>query len=252
MSNKSILIVEDEAIIALNLKETLIDLGYHVCGIANNKCSTMKILEAGIKPDLILMDIYLKGPTTGIELAKLLRHTLPSAPIIFVTANSELSTIKNASSANAYGYLLKPIKDRELKANVEMALHKSASEKSMQVQLSKMEHVNQTLKKKLSQFQKGNSTLLTLKYGFVFDTEERTLYLKGTPVKLTAKEQEFLYLLASGRHGMVSREQIEHALWPDSPPGDGAFRSLLYRIRQKLHKNIIINSSNIGYRLALE
>jgi two-component SAPR family response regulator len=53
----------------------------------------MKLLEKGIEPDLILMDIYLKGPTTGIELAKELREILPKVPVIFLTANSELATI---------------------------------------------------------------------------------------------------------------------------------------------------------------
>jgi len=88
MSKIKILIVEDESIIALNLKESLQDLGYEPCGIAPNKCKTMKILEKGVVPDLILMDIYLKGPTTGIELAKELKTTLPFTPVIFLTANS--------------------------------------------------------------------------------------------------------------------------------------------------------------------
>ena len=97
MSSIKILIVEDETIIAMNLKETLKELGYECCGIAPNKCRTMKILEKGVIPDLILMDIYLKGPTTGIELAEELKVTMPEVPIIFLTANSESITIKEAS-----------------------------------------------------------------------------------------------------------------------------------------------------------
>lgn len=101
MSKIKILIVEDESIIALNLKETLLDLGYEPCGVAPNKCKTMKILEKGVVPDLILMDIYLKGPTTGIELAKELKTTLPYTPVVFLTANSEINTIKKASETFA-------------------------------------------------------------------------------------------------------------------------------------------------------
>lgn len=125
MSNKTkILIVEDESIIALNLKETLIELGYEPCGIAPNRCKTIAILEKGIKPDLILMDIYLKGPTTGIELAKELKVSIPEVPVIFLTANSELTTIKEASKTFAYGYIIKPYKKQNLHAAIEMAISK--------------------------------------------------------------------------------------------------------------------------------
>ena len=145
MSKIKILIVEDESIIALNLKETLLDLGYEPCGVAPNKCKTMKILEKGVVPDLILMDIYLKGPTTGIELAKELKTTLPYTPVVFLTANSEINTIKKASETFAYGYILKPYKKSNLHAAIEIALKKSDEDNIKMKKLEATENVNKTL-----------------------------------------------------------------------------------------------------------
>jgi len=110
MKKTKILIVEDEPIIALNLQETLEELDYETFGITNNRCRTLELLKNQESPDLILMDIYLQGPTTGIQLAKELKHSLPNVPIIFLTANSEFATIKEASETFAYGYLVKPYK----------------------------------------------------------------------------------------------------------------------------------------------
>ena len=91
MKKNRILIVEDEPIIALNLKQVLSELGYEPCGIANNRCNTMKLLnEQNIEPDLILMDIYLQGPTTGIVLARELKELLPNTPVNIL--NSKLRT----------------------------------------------------------------------------------------------------------------------------------------------------------------
>lgn len=73
MIKTKILIVEDEPIIALNLQETLEELGYETFGITNNRCRTLELLKSEEIPDLILMDIYLQGPTTGIQLAKELK-----------------------------------------------------------------------------------------------------------------------------------------------------------------------------------
>ena len=251
MNKKTILIVEDESIIALNLKEMLIDLGYKVCGITNNKCSTLSILESGIEPDLILMDIYLKGESTGIQLSKILKKSIPFVPILFLTANSELSTIKEASNANAYGYLLKPIKERELKANIELAFHKSISDKKIIEKLNATENTNKTLIK-LQEKEEITGSLVTLKYGYVFEQKEKVLYLKKNIVKLTAKEQSLLALLVQKRGGVISREQIEHTIWPHEPAGEGAFRSLIFRLRNKLHKDLIVNSNNIGYQIAID
>jgi DNA-binding response OmpR family regulator len=251
MNKIKILIVEDESIIALNLKETLLDLGYEPCGIAPNKCKTMKILEKGVVPDLILMDIYLKGPTTGIELAKELKNTLPNTPIVFLTANSEITTIKKASEAFAYGYILKPYKKSNLHAAIEIALSKASEDNMKNKKLNAIENVNKTLIHQLELNNENRSRTIQLKYGYLFDKEKEILYYGDEPLKLTAKETKIIkYLCASPGHN-VSQEQLEYAIWQDEPAGYAAFRSVLFRLRNKVHKDLIANQNNTGYKIEL-
>ena len=250
MIKKKILIVEDESVIALNLKEVLIDFGYEVCGIAPSSSKTLILLEKGIQPDLVLMDIYLKGTVTGIELSKKLKNIIPNTPIIFLTANSEISTIKKATSCDAYGYLIKPVKERELHANIELALQKSNADLKTKEQLNTIENVAKTLEHTLKESKKESSIFVTLKYGYVFSIEEKILYLKEEKVNLTAKERDLIFLLCQKKGNYLSREQIEHSIWANEPAGQAAFRSLMFRVRNKLHKDLIINSNNIGYKIA--
>ncbi|MCQ1537496.1 response regulator [Methanocalculus taiwanensis] len=126
MSTATILIVEDEAITALAIKKTLLKLGYSVCGIVPK--ADLAVLKAREQnPDLILMDIRLAGEKTGIEAAaEILAHQ--SIPVIYLTAFSDDHYLKEAKKTEPYGYLLKPVHDQELKATIEMALHKHAME----------------------------------------------------------------------------------------------------------------------------
>ena len=251
MSKIKILIVEDESIIALNLKETLIELGYEPCGISPNRCKTLALLEKGIKPDLVLMDIYLKGPTTGIELAKELKTIIPNTPVVFLTANSELATIKEASETFAYGYILKPYKSSILQAAIEVALKKAEEDTCISQNLDAMQTINKTLEHKLELTKDEKSRTVKLKYGYLFDKETEVLYYGDEPVKLTSREIEIIKILCSSPGHNVSQEQLEYAIWQDEPAGYAAFRSLLFRLRNKIHKDLITNQNNTGYKIEL-
>lgn len=117
-----ILIVEDEMIISMEIKQKLREMGYSVVGQAITGESAIQ--KAGeTLPDLILMDIRLKGEMDGITAAKRIME-LFDLPIIFLTAHSDKATLERAISVSPSGYLLKPFKDRELMTNIEMSLHK--------------------------------------------------------------------------------------------------------------------------------
>jgi len=251
MKKIKILIVEDESIIAMNLKETLIELGYEPCGIAPNKCKTMKLLNKGIMPNLILMDIYLKGPTTGIELAKELKEIIPNVPVVFLTANSEVSTIKKASETLAYGYILKPYKKSHLHAAIEVALEKSKDDNKKDKQINSIENINKTLNHQLELVREQRSRTIKLKYGYLFDKEKEILYYGDEPVKLTKKETQIIKLLSNSAGYNVSQEQLEYAIWQDEPAGYAAFRSVLFRLRNKLHKDLITTQNNTGYKIEI-
>ena len=251
MSKIKILIVEDESIIALNLKETLIELGYEPCGIAPNRCRTIALIEKGIQPDLILMDIYLKGPTTGIELAKELKITMPEVPVIFLTANSELATIKEASKAFSYGYIIKPYKKPSLHAAIEVAIAKVNEDNKKREKLDAIENINKTLEHQLTVNRDKNHRTVQLKYGYLYDKETNILYYGDEPVKLTSKEKSIIDLLCNSAGHFISQDQMEYAIWQDEPAGYAAFRSVLFRLRSKVHKDLITNQNNTGYKIEL-
>jgi two-component system, response regulator PdtaR len=122
MSNYRILVVEDEAIVAMGIKEKLEDLGHEVVDIVfNGEDAIEKAIK--IEPDLILMDIVLKGDMDGIEAASEIRNRL-DIPIIYLTAYSDEEILKRARMTEPYGYILKPFNNSELNANIEMAFYK--------------------------------------------------------------------------------------------------------------------------------
>jgi two-component system, response regulator PdtaR len=126
MEKIKILIVEDESILALGLKKKLENLGYSVTDIAASGNETFNKVNAN-KPDLILMDIVIKGDIDGIETAAELNKT-ESIPVIYLTAYADDEILKRAATTEPYGYILKPYKEKELKANIEMAIYRKKSE----------------------------------------------------------------------------------------------------------------------------
>ncbi|SIN97144.1 response regulator [Halodesulfovibrio marinisediminis] len=126
MASISILVVDDERIVALDIKGTLETLGYRVCAIANTAERALQAAEEH-SPDLVLMDINLKGEMDGIALAHVFnaRH---STPVVFLTAYSDRDTFDRAKSANPYGFILKPFDARKLHSAIEIALIKHSEE----------------------------------------------------------------------------------------------------------------------------
>ncbi len=121
MDKHSILIVEDEAPIAMDIEMRLATLGYNVLGIVPIPARVMSELEVA-RPDLVLMDINLKGKDEGIELAEEIMVGW-QIPVIFLTAHSDVHTFKRAVSVNPYGYISKPFKDVDLRNSIELALN---------------------------------------------------------------------------------------------------------------------------------
>ncbi|MBN3582791.1 LytTR family transcriptional regulator DNA-binding domain-containing protein [Algoriphagus aestuarii] len=126
MSKVNILIVEDELIIAEDLKDILEELGYHVSGIAISAREALQILEE--KPiDIALLDIKIKGGKDGIELGNEIREN-HRIPFVFLTSHVDTDTLTRAKETYPYGYLVKPFNEREIHATIEVALSNFASE----------------------------------------------------------------------------------------------------------------------------
>lgn len=127
MIKTRILIVEDERITAEDLKNTLLAQGYEISGVASSESSFYKIIETDM-PDLVLMDIFIKGNKDGIELATEIKEKY-HIPVIYLTAFSDGPILERAKISEPFGYILKPFQERELQSNIEMALHKNRMEK---------------------------------------------------------------------------------------------------------------------------
>ena len=129
MNEKGILIVEDENIVALDMRMRLDSLGYRVVGVVDNGQAALDFILK-TPPDLVLMDIKLKGGADGIETARAAREKV-EVPIIFVTAFTDEGTLERAKLASPYGYIVKPFHERELRIAIELALYKFQYELSM-------------------------------------------------------------------------------------------------------------------------
>ena len=129
MNRPSILIVEDEAIVALELRLQLQDLGYAVAGVAASGEEAIAAVAQNV-PQLILMDVRLQGQIDGIAAAESIR-VLHDVPLIFLTSHSDDDTVQRAARTGAYGYLTKPYQIRELRAGIEVALTKSRMERQL-------------------------------------------------------------------------------------------------------------------------
>ncbi|HEX2531265.1 MAG TPA: EAL domain-containing protein [Burkholderiaceae bacterium] len=124
-----ILIVEDEAIVALDLAAQLEEMGYEVCGTADNGMDAIAYAW-DMRPDLILMDIVIKGELDGVDIARHINNGM-KIPVIFLTAYSDIQTVERAAATAPYGYLTKPFQARELRAAIEVALYKAALERRL-------------------------------------------------------------------------------------------------------------------------
>ena len=120
MSIPQVMVVEDEGLVALELKETLKRLGYGVCAVAS---SGPEALEKAVTecPDLIIMDIRLDGPIDGIETATRLNQ-IYAIPVIYLTADINDKNLERVKSTESFGCILKPFDERTLRATIEISL----------------------------------------------------------------------------------------------------------------------------------
>jgi two-component system cell cycle sensor histidine kinase/response regulator CckA len=126
----SILIVEDEAVIALDVRATLGRLGYTVSAAVATGPDAIAHVESS-RPNLVLMDIHLRGEMDGVEAARTIRDRF-GVPVIYLTAFADPATLQRARITEPFGYLLKPFEERELHVVIEMALQRHDLQRRLQ------------------------------------------------------------------------------------------------------------------------
>ncbi len=132
MPQRSILIVEDEALVARDVQNRLVSQGYDIAGWVISGEEAVAEVEAA-SPDLVLMDIHLKGSIDGIEAAERIREK-HDVPVVFVTALADDDTLGRAKVADPFGFILKPFSERDLRSTIEIALYKHELDRALRDQ----------------------------------------------------------------------------------------------------------------------
>ena len=125
-----VMVVEDEALVALDIQKQLLQAGFAVSGRAPTAARAFKMIEEET-PDIILMDIQLRGPMDGVQAASIIRSRY-ALPVIYLTAHSDDTTLDRARATEPYGFLLKPFASFGMKAAITMAVHKHRMESKFQ------------------------------------------------------------------------------------------------------------------------
>ncbi|GAB4310057.1 MAG: histidine kinase dimerization/phosphoacceptor domain -containing protein [Methanobacteriaceae archaeon] len=148
MANEKILVVEDEELVAQDIKVILEDLGYQVPAmVASGEEAVKKVKK--INPDSVLIDIMLEGKMDGIEAAEKIKQ-LYDIPIVYITAYGNEEVVQRAKKTEPHGYILKPFQEKELQISLEMALYKHEAEKTRK-QLLEQKIINENLNKALEE-----------------------------------------------------------------------------------------------------
>jgi two-component system cell cycle sensor histidine kinase/response regulator CckA len=134
-----VLVVENEIVIAKDLQLTLNSLGYEVPALAPTGADAIQ-LAGEMRPDVVLMDIVLKGDMDGIQAAERIR-TRYDVPVIFLTAYADDDTLQRAKITEPFGYILKPFEERELHTNIQMALYKHQIERRLRTSEKRLRSV---------------------------------------------------------------------------------------------------------------
>ncbi|HZL41699.1 MAG TPA: ATP-binding protein [Verrucomicrobiae bacterium] len=171
MSKPTILIVEDEEIVAADLGNKLRQLGYEVCGSARRGEDAVALARER-RPDLVLMDIRLAGAMDGVEAAEMICHEL-GLPVIYLTAHSDGPTLQRAKVTEPFGYILKPFETRELETHIEMALYKHKTERALRAAQVKLQahadELEKTVARRTAKLQETVTELEHFSYAITHD-----------------------------------------------------------------------------------
>ncbi len=138
MANAQVLVVEDASIIAKDIQDMLRRLGYAVSAVASSGEEAVQ-KAAETHPDLVLMDIVLKGDMDGVEAAQQIRDRF-HIPVVYLTAYADEDTLQRAKITEPFGLILKPFEERELHAAIEMALYKHKAEEERERLIRELEN----------------------------------------------------------------------------------------------------------------
>lgn len=185
MPSANVLIVEDESIIAMDIRTSLELSGYQIAAIATSSEEAIAAVTS-CNPDIVLMDIQLQGDRDGIETAEKVQREF-HLPVVYLTAHADEKTLSRAKSTQPFGYILKPFDDQELVTAIEIALSRHRAESATLAALQRERELNELKSRFVSvvshEFRNPLNTILFStelieRYGEQITSEKRSLYLE--------------------------------------------------------------------------
>ena len=226
MKKTKILIVEDEAIIAKDIQNTILQLDFEVTEIVTCVNDVFLSIREN-KPDIIMMDIGLNDKIDGIEVVKEIYKSI-YIPVVYLTGSYDDKTIQRAIQTNPVGYLLKPFNRYELKSAILLGIYKN---KNVDIK-------NSIIDKEYKH----------LGFNYYYDFKEQQLYYQEKHIKLGKNEIKLLELMILSDGKEVSFKMIEYEIWQNNTITKDAIRILVHRLRAKLDGNFIHSVPYYGYR----
>lgn len=169
MSKINVLVVEDESIVSKDIQHSLKKLGYNVVGAAATGEKALELVRSE-NPDVVLMDIMLKGDMSGIDTAEVIKDEV-NIPVIYLTAYADEATLAKAKITEPYGYIIKPFKEIDLHTSIEMAIYKSVKNKEVEKERDLLFSIVEGKDSQDFIFVKANSKLVKLKTEDIFFIE---------------------------------------------------------------------------------
>ncbi len=226
----NVLIVEDEVVLAMAIEVSLKKMGFFVSGIETTASRAITHTK-NHHPDIIIMDINLNSAQTGIDAANIIWKKF-KIPIIFLTSYTNDKTIKDAMECEPYGYLIKPCRDEELKASINLALHK-----------------HRYFFKDINNLEKSKAEFLFLEGELKFDKINSELFQNDEKIKLTKNEKKLFEIITKNPGDIVGFETIYAYIWRENLYDMGKLRTLIYRLRIKLGIDPFENMYEQGYKI---
>jgi len=245
VEQKTIIIVEDDEITALNLKLSLQKYDYSIISICDSAAMAKEEIET-FKPDVIIIDISLQESNDGIELAKTIKQHY-AIPFIYLTSYSDDEIIAEAIKTEPYGYIVKPFDPSSLHATIQMAIFKFDVENQRFAELSNSKVDEQSLEKMLYARRESNKPIVKFGDAYHIDISKNEIFYNNEKLKLTKKESAIFRLLVAKLGHTISFSQAINYVWENHDATENSIRTLVWRLRNKLPTDIIKNASGIGY-----
>jgi|FLOH01.1.fsa_nt_gi PAS domain S-box-containing protein len=203
-----VLIVEDEHIVSHHLKMTLLAFGYQVVACVSTAFEAIEAAKSSA-PDIILMDVFLKGKMDGIEAANQIRQN-KDIPIIFITASAHDEILERIRASRPYGYLSKPFEDRELKTNIDMAMFRWKLENEINKERSLAKHyLDMAAVIMLALDREGNITMINKLGAKLLGYHSKELIGKNW-FKLYVPPSEYEFVYNNFKDVITSKRETSH------------------------------------------